>query len=207
LEKSPDEIERDMARTRDSISEKVSQLESQVKDTLSSVSGTVEAVRDAVASAPTVVSDTVRNTVEAVKETVRSFDVVGCIRNNPWAAVGTTALAGFATGLFLGGGRQRPIPAQATEDQAPRGLPGPVEPVAASPREEPGFLDHLFGLAGRELRQVAETALAAATAALKENINTMVPGLVETAVHKVADATGRPNGTTRVNGPDYAARG
>lgn len=217
-EKSPDEIERDMASTRDAITEKVSLLENHVKDTLQTVTGTVEAVKEAVTTAPSTVSDTVKNTVEAVKDTVKdtvrdtiqSIDVPGCIQRNPWAALGTSALGGFLTGYFLlGGGRSRPIMARGEDEPASGGWPGTAgrETVSAPRSHTPGMFDELFGTVRRELRQMAEMALASATAALKQNISTVVPGLVDQAVHRVADQAGAcPTEATRVNGPDYAAR-
>jgi len=206
--KSPDQIERDMAQTRDALTEKVALLENQVLGNIQSVtdgvSEAVDAVKEAVTAAPTAVSDTVKQTVEAVKDSVRSIDVTGCIRDNPGAALGTSVLGGFLFGMMLGGGRsRRSVPA----------APFTPQPVAAESGgwHLPGFVDDLFGMVGRELKQVAETALASAMASLKENIGTAVPTLVETAVHRVTDAATQANGSNgganRVHGQDYAARG
>ena len=210
-EKGPDQIEREMATTRDSITEKVALLENQVLGNIQSVTSgvtdAVDAVRDAVTSAPGAMSDTVKHTVAAVKEsvmeTVRSIDVTGCIQKNPWSALGTSALSGFLAGYFLGGGgRSRPVMARSA----------PVaEPVAAGGGFQlPGVFDELFGMLGKEVRQIAESALSSASAALKQSISGVVPGLVDNAVHRVTDATGAttgPTDTTRVHGPNYAARG
>jgi len=206
-DKSPDQIERDMAQTRDSITEKVALLENQVLGNIQSVTDgvteAVDAVKEAVTSAPGAVSDTVKQTVEAVKDSVRSIDVTGCIRDNPAAALGTSVVGGFLFGLMLGG-RSRPT--------APT-MPFTGQPVAAAGSSGgwhmPGFVDDLFNMVGRELKQVAETALSSAVASLKQNIGTAVPAVVEMMVNRVTDAATHAtgNGTNRVHGPDYAARG
>ena len=206
-DKSPDRIEREMAETRDSITEKVALLENQVlgniQSVTSGVSEAVDAVKEAVTSAPGAVSDTVKQTVEAVKESVRSIDVTGCIRDNPAAALGTSAAVGFAVGLLFGGGRSRAA--------APT-MPFTGQPAASSDGwHAPGLVNDLFGMVGRELKQVAETALSSAVTALKQNISTAVPAAVETMAHRVTDAATHANGsdreTNRVHGPNYAARG
>jgi ElaB/YqjD/DUF883 family membrane-anchored ribosome-binding protein len=196
-EKSPDEIEREMVQTRESITEKVSILESQVKGTIESVTGTVDAVKEAVTNAPEAVSETVKQTVAAVKEQVRSIDVAGFIRDNPWGAVGTSVLGGFLAGFFLlGGSKSRrtapPVPGLSSASYQPA-------------HDSGGILDDLFSLVGKEAREMAGMALASATEALKRNINTAVPGLIDRAVDQVTQANGT-TGESRVHGPDYAAR-
>jgi len=210
-DKSPDQIERDMAQTRDSITEKVALLENQVLGNIQSVTSgvteAVDAVKEAVTTAPAAVSDTVKQTVEAMKESVRSIDVTGCIRDNPAAALGASTLGGFVIGLMFGGGRSRRAAAPT--------MPFTGQPVqSAAPSggfQLPGFVEDMLGMVTRELKQVAETALSSAVASLKQNISTAVPTIVETAVHRVTDAVnhvnGSDHGTNRVHGPDYAARG
>jgi len=183
-----------MTQTREAITEKVAALETQVMGTVQAVTGTVESVKEAITAAPTAVKETVRETVQAVKETVGSFSVSECVRNNPWAAFGTTAAAGFAAGYLLGGGRSRPRPAPVARMQA--AVP---ESAAAESGRSGGWLDGLFGdlfrTAGKELRQVAETAVSAAASALKEAVSSGVPKLVDSAVPSVSPRTH--------NGPGY----
>jgi len=243
-DKSPDQIEREMESTRDSITEKVSLLETQVmgnvnavtdavgtvKDAVGSVkeavTGTVEAVREAVASAPAAVSDTVKQTVTAmkdtVKDTVNSIDVSGCVRDNPWAALGTSFAGGFLIGFLLPSGRSggglfgRPVMARGDDTPVSGGRVGtapsayagdrPAVHYAAPESAGPGLLGGLLGTVGNELRQLAEQALSTGLASLKESLQTQVPQMVDAAVHKVTDrVTGEPNGTTRVGGPNYTA--
>jgi len=170
-DKSPERIEQDMAETRDSLTEKVSLLENQVLGNIQSVTSgvteAVDAVKDAVSAAPGAVSDTVKQTVEAVKESVRSINVTGCIRDNPAASLGTSALAGFLVGFLFGGGRSR---------AASPTMPFTGQPAAAaSGFRMPGMVEELLGVVGREVKQMAEMALSSATAAMKENIRTACP--------------------------------
>ncbi|HJZ59900.1 MAG TPA: hypothetical protein VKE74_33470 [Gemmataceae bacterium] len=197
-EKSPDEIEREMTQTREAITEKVAALETQVIGTVQAVTGTVESVKEAITAAPTAVKETVKGTVQAVKETVGSFSVTECVQTYPWAAVGTTAAAGFVAGYLLGGGRHlrsRMAPIARMQAAVP-------ESTAAESGKSGGFLDSFFGelfrTAGKELRQVAETAVAAASSALKQAVSTGVPKLVDSAVPEVPP---RPH-----NGPGYTPR-
>jgi len=209
-DKSPNQIEREMADTRESITEKVAALESQVLGTIqtatSTVTDTVEAVKSLVTGAPSAVSDTVTQTVAAVKDSVRetigSFSVSGCVRDNPMASVGASALVGFLTGLLLPGGRSRPLMARGYDTPAPAGRPGvgySVAAVPATPRE-PGVFDEVFGMLRKELREMARMALDQATAAVKQNIHTAVPQLVDSAVQRATEVA-------RPGDPAYTARG
>ena len=186
-EKSPDQIERDMADTRDSISVKVAALETQVKGNIEAVTGTVEAVKDAISAAPGAVSDTVKQTMAAVKDSVREtidrMDLTGCVRRNPWASVGTSTIAGFLTGLVLFGGRSRSANVNGGAAFVPQ--------AAAAQTREPGMLDGLFGdlfsTVGKEMRDIAEKAFSTAVTALKQNVSTVVPQMVDQAVHRVTE--------------------
>jgi len=176
-EKTPEEIEREMLHTRESITEKVVALENQVIGTAqsvtSAVSDTVEKVKSLVTNAPTAVSDTVKKSIASVRE---SLDVTGCVRSHPWSAVGTSAAAGFLLGYLLGGRRESSHPLAAMAPQ----------PVAAPPPpSEPGFFDELLGQVSREVKRLAQDAIASASAALKQNISTEVPKMVDSAVSRV----------------------
>jgi len=223
-DKSPDQIERDMERTRESITEKVSLLENQVLGITSSVTDTVQAVTEAVTAAPTAVSDTVKQTIESVKDSVRetigSFSVSGCVRDNPWSAVGTTTVAGFLAGYFFGGRGglfARPIMARGHDAPASYGRVGAAHTAydhdsgsASHGRAAGGLFSGLFAMVSQEIHQLAEQALSTAVASLKESISTQVPQMVDTAVHNVTDRVatavgGHQDDTTRVGGPAYRA--
>ena len=66
-----------------------------------------------------------------------------------------------------------------------------------------GFFDEMFGMLGRECKQMAEMAINSAVAAFKRNIGEAVPKLVDTAVAEVVPGGHGAAG----NGAGYAARG
>lgn len=225
-QKSPDEIEREMFQTRDSITEKVAALENQVLGTIhtatSTVSDTVEAVKQAVTTAPSAVRESVKQAIGAVKETVGSFSVSGCIRDNPTAALGTSTLGGFLLGYLLPGDERnlfrRPIMAQGHDAPAPYGHAGTahdeqertahraVTPTPSREPEQPGFFGQLWEKLGGEFRGLAEQALSTAVASLKQSISTRVPQAVDTAVGRVTEqVVGGTESTCRVGGQNYAA--
>jgi ElaB/YqjD/DUF883 family membrane-anchored ribosome-binding protein len=224
-EKKPEEIEREMEHTRESITQKVAALEQTVTGKVQSVTDTVEQVKhsiqDTVASVKDTVQDTVcsvkdslRESVHAVADTVKeTFDISGHVRSYPWVSVGVAAGAGFLTGLLLGGRRYSlGATAKMPEEQARGGLPGEAVRTAYTPPqprepEKPGMFDELFGMVSREFKQVAEMALNSAITAVKRNVNEAVPHLVDTAVAQVVPnghGTAAGNGADR---PGYAARG
>lgn len=178
-EKTPEEIEREMLHTRESITEKVAALEHQVVGTVQSatnaVAGTVEAVKSLVSGAPTAMKESVAALADTVRE---KFDVSGTIRNNPWAALGGSAAAGFLVGYLLGGRSPRHEVA-AIVAQAAAPPPQPQRP------REPGVFDELIGMVGTELKRLAKDAINTTSAALKQNISTGVPKLVDAAASRV----------------------
>jgi len=234
-DKRPEQIEREMEQTRESITEKVAALENQVLGTIhtatSTVSDTVNAVKEAVTTAPAAVKESVKETIAAVRDTVGSFSVSGCVRDNPWASVGTTTFAGFLFGYLLpGGGRvfNRPVMAKGHDEPAEYGQPGAAHGghahngsarSFAAPAREPaaeshGMFGDLFAMLGREVRQLAEQAINTGLVSLKQAVSTQVPQMVDDAVHRVTDRVtdkvnglvgGSEEGTTRVGGPDYTA--
>lgn len=237
-DKSPDQIEREMLDTRDSIAEKVALLETKVMGNVNSLSDTatsvkdavtdtVQSVRDAVVGAPAAVADSVKQTFasvgDSVKEAVGSFDLRRTVRTYPWAAVGTSAAAGFALGLALGGRRSRSIMAQGHDEPVSGGRVGTVRAAyqgngsaRADRPAEPGLFGRLFGMVVEQVRPLVEDALSTATASIKQSIKTQVPQAVDTAVHGLTDrvaaaasgvvgGSAGATGTTRVGGPNYTA--
>jgi ElaB/YqjD/DUF883 family membrane-anchored ribosome-binding protein len=171
--KTPEEIEREMLQTRESITQKVAALETQVIGTAQSVttavSDTVESVKSLISSAP----EKAKEAVAAVRE---QFDVTGCIRRNPAASLGTSAAVGFLVGYLLGGRSAATVPAAAAYQPAY---------TPPEPRREPGVFDELINMVGREAKRLAQDAIAATSAALKDNIHSGVPKLVDAAVSRV----------------------
>ena len=192
-DKTPEEIEREMLQTRESITEKVAALENQVVGTVQTAAdtftNTVEAVKSFVTAAPEAVSDTVKHAAEAVKETFE-FDVTGCIRRNPWAAVGTTALFGCVVGWFAAP-RRRSL--GAPEGYVPAAAGAATERLAAPPPEpprpaQPGVIDELLGMVGDKVKELARTAVESLTEVAKENIHAAVPGLVGSVADRLTGA-------------------
>lgn len=220
-EKSPDQIEREMLSTRDSITEKVAALESQLRGTIQDATTTVQAVKDvvetakeAVSTAPSVVTDVVKQSVAAVQETVESFSISECIRNNAWAAMGTSAALGFLTGFFLLGGRRSRRPIAAPDRGEAFGLTrqtapplAAVEPAAAP--AEPGFFGDLFDRVGGEFRGLVDKGVATLTTSLRDSISTQIPLLVDNVVHNFAErvANGTANGTAEPGGAGVTGPG
>lgn len=209
---NPDQIEREMEQTRESITAKVSALESQVLGTIqtatNTITDTVQAVKDTVTTAPnavkesiqesvTAMKDSVKETFASVKDSVASFDLGECVGNHPGKALGASAAAGFVTGYFLFGGRDsRPQTVRGFRDPAPGGRPGTAShdqtsygyaaPAGAAPAA-PGMFANLWAMVGGEVEQLARQALSTALASLKQSVNEQVPRLVDGAVHNVAD--------------------
>lgn len=183
-EKTPDEIEREMFHTRESLSEKVEALEHQVV-------GTVEAVKSFVTTAPETVSDTVKQAAAAVSESVKeTFDITAHIQRHPWAALGTSAMLGCIVSWLVfrdsEGRASRRIASGMSEASAER--PAPPAPVAApaAPRE-PGLFDELFNMLGDRAKELARSTLETVAASLKESIQTQVPRLVNDASSRLVD--------------------
>jgi len=217
---SPELIEREMEETRESLTEKVSLLEQQVVGTLqsatSAVQDTVQTVRCAVQDTVAAVTGTVKQSVDSVSEGMKeALDVKKHVREYPWAMVGGAAAAGFVTGLLVFRGeqstRRSAMPMAAggshpafTPLTAP--APSPVQHSAASQR--PGWLNDLFEIAGREIKKIAEQALATTTASLKQTVETGIPKLIETALPNMGAKCEGTDASTSTethygNGPSY----
>ncbi len=189
-EKTPEEIERDMLQTRESLTEKVTALENQVVGTVQTaadtISDTVSAVRSFVSQAPETVSETVKQATAAVSESMKgAFDISSHVRQNPLAAVGISALLGGIVG-FLTASRRESFSALAAVS-APVPPQPTLTPSAPSVPREPGIADEFMGMIGGKLRELAETALNSVSASLKANIESGVPRLVDEAATALTD--------------------
>ncbi|QEL13631.1 DUF3618 domain-containing protein [Limnoglobus roseus] len=183
-ERTPEEIEREMAQTREAISEKVAALETQVMSTVQTaadtISGTVEAVKEMVTTGPGAISDTVKESLTSVGDAVKEqLDFSKKIRDNPWESVLAATAAGVIAGLFAFG--RRPPSATAEMTPAAQRFADPV-PSSPPPPREPGLLDGVWNHIRQELTQLAEEAWKTASESLRENIHTEVPNLIKTTV-------------------------
>lgn len=191
VEKSPEEIEREMASTRESITEKVAALENQVVGTVQTaadtISDTVAAVKSIVSAAPEAVTDTVKQATAAVSDAVKStFDVTGHVRKHPWAAVGTSALLGSIVGWLTAGPRREFSPFAGASAPVPA-APASLVPPPRAADEKPGVVDEFMGMIGDRVRELARTALETVSGALKQNIETGVPKLVDDAASRLTN--------------------
>ena len=188
--KTPEEIEREMLHTRESITEKVAALEHQVVGTVQTaadtITGTVEAVKSLVSSAPEAVSETVKQATAAVSETVKdTFDITGHVRRNPWAAVGVSAFLGGLVGYLTA--RSRPDFGTLTAASPPAPATAPPAYAASAASEKPGVIDEFMDMLGGKAKEMARTALESVSAAIKQNIETGVPKLVDEAASRLTD--------------------
>jgi ElaB/YqjD/DUF883 family membrane-anchored ribosome-binding protein len=105
-DESPELIEKEMEYTRQSLTNKVSALEQQVVGTIQTAASTVQetvlSVKEAMQETASTVKETVTGSVETVSEGIKkTFDISSRVRENPLAAVGAAAAAGFVTGLLV----------------------------------------------------------------------------------------------------------
>lgn len=187
----PEIIEREMAETRESLTEKVSLLEQkvvgQIESATDAMQDTVHCVKSAVQDTVHAVTGTVSNTVESLTDGVKeALDIRKHTRENPWAMVCGATAAGFVTGLLVfhrqSSGSSPPActPVPFTSEPAPR-------PAAAAPAgsHRPAWLNDLFEMAGQEIKKLAEQALVTATASLRQTLETGIPKLIDRAVPDV----------------------
>ena len=217
-DKTPEEIEREMLLTRESLTNKVAALENQVVGTVQTaadtLTGTVESVKSLITTAPGAVGDTVKQAASAVSEKMKEvFDISGHVREHPLAAVGISMLAGGLTGYLLGGGRavssdsvaaSSPPAAYAPPAYAPPAVSAAAMTAAELPRPSgPGVFDELFSMLGRKLREVAETVIDTATAAVNKNVQEGVPKLVDAAAERLTPDTAGPSERRFSTGADF----
>jgi len=181
-EKTPEQIQDEMAATRESLTGKVAALENQVVGTVqtaaNTLTGTVDAVKSLISHAPSAVGDSVKQAASAVSEKVKeAFDLTGHVRARPWTSVGVSAGGGFLTGLLLF--RERTPSLAAAYHAAPPSPP--VTPVSATP----GVFDELFKMLGQKVRGLAETAINSASEALNRTVRDTVPKHVDAAAARL----------------------
>lgn len=195
IEKSPEQIEREMLATRESLTEKVAALETQVVGTVQNaadtISDTVESVKTMLSGAPEAVSDSVKQATTAVSDAAKEmFDITGHVRRNPLVAVGVSALVGGLVGYLTGGGSRRFVEL-ASPAPVPPAAPSYAASTASRAESKPGVIDEFMDMLGDKAKEMARTALESVSAAIKQNIETGVPKLVDDAASRLTDA-GKP---------------
>jgi len=188
--KTPDEIEREMLETRESITEKVAALENQVVGTLQTaadtVNGTVEAVKSLVTHAPEAVSDSIKQAASTVKDVMKNaFNVSEHVERHPWASVGTATLLGCITGWLVSRVTEGPV-------AGARAVAAPPPPAAAPAYRAPGVFDKVFEMLGDRVKELAETAVNSVSASLKSTIEEKVPTLIDQAASHLTEPSPEP---------------
>ena len=184
LAPTPEDLEREMAQTRESLTEKVAALENQVVGTVRSAADTltetVDAVKSFVHTAPEAVSQSVREAATAVGDSLHDvLDVSSRVRRNPWASIGVSLTAGCLAGWLSSRSR--------TAAPSPSAAPQPAyrpESVAREP-QKPGIGNELFDMVGDHLKTLVRTALESVSTALKDSIQGSVPRLVSEAASRL----------------------
>jgi len=192
---SPELIEQQMEQTRESLTEKVSLLEQQVVGTIQSateaVHDTVHSVKSAVEDTMAAVSGGVKNSVESVSEGVKeALDMRKHVREHPLPMLGGAAALGLITGLLV---FRRPAAASPGPMAGPAFVPMSA-PVAAMAAPRPAWLNDLFEIAGRELKKLAEHAIARASTAIHKEVEEGIPKLIDRALPELPTVAHRGNG-------------
>jgi ElaB/YqjD/DUF883 family membrane-anchored ribosome-binding protein len=176
---TPELIERQMADTRESLTEKVSMLEQHVVGKLQSAT---EAVEETVHSVKSAVEDTVACVTGSLKTSIQgvteALDMRKRVQETPWLMVGGATAAGLVTGLIVF--RRRRVSGADLPAYTPMPAAAFTPPREASRR--PTWLDGLFDSAGRELKKLAEQAMTTAVTSLRETVSARLPQLIESAV-------------------------
>jgi len=193
---SPELIERQMEQTRESLTEKVSLLEQQVVGTIhsatSAVHETVQSVKSAVQDTVEAVSSGVKDSVDTLSGGVKeALDVQKHVREHPWAMVGGASALGFIVGVML--------PKRVTLTAAmPAAAPMPFASPSVVPTARPAWLNELYELAGREVKKLAEQAIAQLSTSLQQTVEGGIPKLLERALPEVTPHNGHGDA-----GPQY----
>jgi len=178
--KTPEQIQGEMAQTRESLTEKVAALENQVLGTAQTAANTLSTTVDAVKSLVETAPEAMKQAATAVTETVKdAFDISGHVRTYPWASVGVSTGVGFLTGLLVFRGHSNGEIASSSAAVMPAASPPPAG--------KSGIFDELFAMIGRKVREVAENVIDTASAAVNENVRSSVPKLVDAATEMAAD--------------------
>jgi len=157
-DKSEEMLQREMAETRASLTEKLETLEQKVVGTVESatttVSETVDAIKETVHETVATVQDGVKGSVDSVKEI---FDVPAHVDKHPWLMVGGSVAVGYCVGTLLMQNSQREAaPAFSNASMfgnhyapvpQPRSQPAPAPAAPAEPSVWESEISKLKGLA------------------------------------------------------------
>jgi ElaB/YqjD/DUF883 family membrane-anchored ribosome-binding protein len=184
-EKTPEDIQAEMAQTRESLTCRVAALENQVvgsvRTAADTITGTVEAMRSLVSDAPGTMSEGVRHAADLMGERLsEALDISSRVRRHPWAAVGVSALLGGLAGWMVS---RRPT--SGPEPAANRVREPMLHVAAPAPESSHGVFDELVSMLGHKLREIAENAIDTAGEAVNRSMRNEVPKLVDAAAQRL----------------------
>lgn len=159
-------IRRRMARTRQSLQQKLDVLEDRTL-------GAVEKTADAVVGVAETVGETVETAKDAVVDTVekteRFFDLSRHVNRHPWAVMGGAVAAGFAASVLLS--RAAPRAEQPMRRHAPSD--GRRPPSESAP--QPSWLSNMLQTFAPQLEMLKDLAIGATVAVARDLAVQSVP--------------------------------
>jgi len=197
---SEDMLQREMAETRASLTEKLETLEQKVVGTVenatTTVSETVDAIKDTVHETVASVQEGVKGGVDSVKEI---FDVPAHVEKHPWLMVGGSVAVGYCVGTLLMQNSQReaaPAFSNASmfgNNYAP--VPQPRSQPAPAPAEPSIWESEISKLKGLALGMLFGTA--------REMLLQSVPGHMGEQLKEIVDNVTRKVGGEPLPSSDW----
>jgi len=206
-----DLIQRDMERTRGSLTEKLEALEGQVAETVSSTAGavqdTTQAVQETVAAVKETVQETMSAVTDKVQETVQSvgeaFSLRTQMERHPWLVLGGAVAVGCMVGASFGGDET------ATEKAPAAATPPPPPPPwsgRASARESSVSDSDRHGIWGDALSQLKNLGISYVMGIVRDLARNELPEAVASRVADEVDALTSKLGTSPIPGPVLPAK-
>jgi len=206
-----DLIQRDMERTRGSLTEKLEALEGQVAETVSSTAGavqdTTQAVQETVAAVKETVQETMSAVTDKVQETVQSvgeaFNLRRQMERHPWLVLGGAVAVGCMVGASFGSDETATdkTPAAATPPSPPPPWSG-----RANARESAVSDSDRHGLWGDALSQLKNLGVSYVMGIVRDLARNELPEAVASRVADEVDALTSKLGTSPLPGPVLPAK-
>jgi len=199
-----DLIQRDMERTRGSLTEKLEALEGQVAETVSSTAGavqdTTQAVQETVAAVKETVQETMSAVTDKVQETVQSvgeaFSLRRQMERHPWLVLGGAVAVGCMVGASFGSDETEKTPAAATPPPPPPPWSG-----RTSARESVVSDSEHQGIWGDALSQLKNLGVSYVMGIVRDLARNELPEAVASRVADEVDALTSKLGSNPIPGP------
>ncbi len=196
VEQEADQIRKQMANTRCSLSEKLDMLERRVVDT---VEGATHAVTDTVET----VKESVRDSVHSVQT---NLDPIRQADRHPWTTFAICLGAGYAAGKVLEGGLMSP---RATVIDQPASWPHPSPSSEASSHAShhngngaaSSFVQNIVKPLEPDFRRLKEMGIGLLFGVVRDFLHDVAPEPIRERVHEVVDDVTRRMGGEPVKGP------